>query len=321
MARAIYRTQINDAANLFTAGALTTIDANGKISSTIAGGRGIIVQEDGVIKTTVGSDLYSSAIDGVRDYTVTATMDNALVFPSTPTTDRFVLRSLHVTNISNDTAYVSANVAYATGNVAMLATQIPVPFGGIVEFMGDKTQVFAPGDTIRLRGFDQTLTGAANKLSAYMTFETIPNDPTYYGVGETLKTSNNDILIADMVTSAAIFESIKFVNHKNTSIPVRLTVTSANNTPKAYLAYNHLVPPQSSLEVLNASKLLRSGDRLFARYDNASNTDSISVFSSYRLGSISNFVSGPGTLVSGNSGVVMFTTTITDGTTLYYTLE
>ena len=294
---------------------------NARARSAFSAGRGILILDNGEIKTTVGSDLYSSSIDGVKDYIVTATMDNALVFPSTPSTDRFILRSLHITNISNDIAYISANVVYATGNIAMLATQIPVSFGDVVEFMGNKTQIFSPNDTIRLKGFDNTLTGAANKLSAYMTFETIPNDTTYVGVGETLKTSNNDIMIADMNLSASIFESIKFVNHKNISIPVRLTVTYANNTPKAYLAYNQLVPPQSSLEVLHAPKLLRSGDRLFARYDNASNTDSISVFSSYRLGSISNFVSAPGTLVSGNSGVAIFTTSISDGTTLYYTLE
>jgi len=244
-----------------------------------------------------------------------------LVFPSTPTVDRFVLRSLHITNISNSTAYVSANVNYATGNVARLGTQLPVPVGSVLEFMGDKTQVFAPGDTIKLQGFDQNLTAASSKLSAYMTFETIPNDPTYYGVGETLRTSNNNIMIADMTQSAGIFESIKFVNHKNTPIPVRLTVTSANNTPKAYWAYNMQVPPQTSLEVLQAPKLLRLNDRLFARYDNASNTDSMSVFTSYRLGSITTFVSGPTALVSGNTGLVTFTTSIPDSTTLYYTLE
>lgn len=311
----------NFTSNDLAEGANALYYTNSRTRSAFTAGRGIIIQEDGVIKTTIGSDLYSSSIDGVRDYIVTATMDNALVFPSTPTTDRFVLRSLHITNISDELAHISANVAYATGNVAMLATNIPLPVGSVVEFMGDKTQVFAPGDTIRLRGFDKDIVGAANKLSAYMTFETIPNDPTYFGVGETLATSNNDIMIADMVQSAGIFESIKFVNHKNTSIPVRLTVTSANNTPKAYWAYNMQVPAQSSVEVLQAPKLLRTNDRLFARYDNASNTDSISVFTSYRLGSVTNFVSGPGTLVSGNTGTVMFTTSITDGTTLYYTLE
>lgn len=311
----------NFTTNDLTEGANALYYTNSRTRSAFTAGRGIVIQEDGVIKTTIGSDLYSSSIDGVRDYIVTATMDNALVFPSVPTTDRFVLRSLHITNISEELAHISANVAYATGNVAMLATNIPVPVGSVVEFMGDKTQVFAPGDTIRLRGFDKDIAGAANKLSAYMTFETIPNDPTYFGVGETLATSNNDIMIADMTQSAGIFESIKFVNHKNTSIPVRLTVTSANNTPKAYWAYNMQVPAQSSVEVLQAPKLLRTNDRLFARYDNASNTDSISVFTSYRLGSVTNFVSGPGTLVSGNTGTVMFTTSITDGTTLYYTLE
>ena len=310
---------------LYTANVIESANAlyytNSRARSAFTAGRGIVIQEDGLIKTTVGSDLYSTSIDGVRDFTVTSTMDNALVFPSTPTTDRFVLRSLHITNISNNTAYISANVAYATGNIARLATQIPVPVGSVVEFMGDKTQVFAPGDTIRLQGFDEAVSAASGKLSAYMTFETIPNDPTYYGVGETLRTSNNDILIADMTQSAGIVESIKFVNHKTTPIPVRLTVTSANNTPKAYWAYNMQVPPQTSLEVLQAPKLLRTNDRLFARYDNASNTDSMSVFTSYRLGSVTNFVSGPGTLVSGNAGTVMFTTSITDGTILYYTLE
>jgi len=66
---------------------------------------------------------------------------------------------------------------------------------------------------------------------------------------------------------------------------------------------------------------LASTDKLYASYSNASNADAISVFTSYRYSSITDVAytqtsGGPGQTVSVN-----FSTTIEDGTTLYYTLE
>jgi hypothetical protein len=70
--------------------------------------------------------------------------------------DRFILRSMQVTNISNNVAYISSNVLYADGNTGYLGNLITVPQGGFVEFIG-RTQIFQPNDSIYFRGFDNKI--------------------------------------------------------------------------------------------------------------------------------------------------------------------
>ena len=136
--------------------------------------------------------------------------------------DRFILRSLQVTNISDsNAAYVSSNVLYSGGNTAYLGNLISVPLGGVAEFIS-RTQVFQPGDSIYLQGFDNNYTATSNILSAFFTYETINSDESYIGIGQTLANANSNVslLIAD--TTDLIIESVKFVNLRPTNIPIRL---------------------------------------------------------------------------------------------------
>ena len=293
---------------------------NARTRAAFTAGRGIILMSDGTIKSSIGTETFNTAISGGQDYQVTSSMAG-ITFTSGVASDRFILRSLNVTNVSDDTAYVSSNVLYAGGNTAYLGNLIPVPVGGIVEFM-DRVQLMQPGDTINLQGFNQSQTPTSNVLHAYFTYEAINNDPTYIGTGHTLATSNTNILLVTADQSDTVFESIKFVNLKSYSIPVKAYFGYANAAPKAYIAYNMQVPPNSSLEVLQAPKLLKYLDSLYVSYSNASNGDAIAVFPSYRRGTVtSSFTTNQTVTTPQGSLSASFVTTVFDGTALYYTIE
>jgi hypothetical protein len=275
---------------------------------------------DGTIKSSIGTETFNTAISGGQDYQVTSSMAG-ITFTSGVAGDRFILRSLNVTNVSDNTAYVSSNVLYAGGNTAYLGNLIPVPVGGIVEFM-DRVQLMQPGDTINLQGFDQSQTPTSNVLHAYFTYEAISNDPTYIGTGHTLATSNTNILLVTADQSDTVFESIKFVNIKPYPIPIKAYFGYANAAPKAYIVYNMQVPPNSSLEVLQAPKLLKYLDSLYVNYSNASNGDAIAVFPSYRRTAVtSSFTTNQTVTTPQGSLSASFVTTVLDGTALYYTIE
>jgi hypothetical protein len=195
-----------------------------------------------------------------------------------------------------------------------------VPVGGIVEFM-DRIQILQPGDKINVRGFDNTGTPATGIFTVNFSIEQISNDPTYYGTSFTLSNTNVETRIVTTSQSFAVVESVKFVNTAGTSVPVRLYVKDANNVIKSYLAYNTQVPPNSSLEILQSPKNLEFGDTLNAMYTGNPGANAIAVFPSYRYSSVTTLGVSQASGTPGDNVIISFTTTITDGTTLYYTLE
>ena len=293
--------------------------SNARARAAFTAGRGIILMSDGTIKSTIGTETFNTGIDGGRSYPITTSM-NGITFTSSNAGDRLILRSLHVTNVTDNPAYVSSNVLYAGGNTAYLGNLIPVPVGGIVDFMY-RPQIIQPNDTINLQAFDQNQTPANNILQAYFTYETIINDTTYIGTGHTLATSNANILITTADQSDTVFESIKFVNLKPYSIGVKTFFGDPNGIPRSYLAYNLQVPPNSSIEVLQSPKLLKFLDTLYVSYANASNGDAIAVFPSYRRTAVTTLYASTSSAVAQGSIQAAFNTTIIDGSTLYYTLE
>jgi len=292
---------------------------NARAVGAFTAGRGIIIQENGLIKSTIGSDLFSTSIDGTVGYTVNNTMSPAVTFPSTPTTSRFILRSMQITNISNQTAFVSGNVSYASSNTALLANKIGVPVGASLEFI-KRPQIFTPGDKINLQGFNAADVATNDLLSASFTYETIYDDITYGVAAQTLYASNNNITLLAPEQSYAIVESLKFINHHTDDVTITALWTDANSATKAYFAFNMPVPASSSMEVLQAPKKINNTDKLIVRYGNAAN-GLVSAFASYRLGAVTTPIGVTTLADTGGTVSINLQTTITDGTTLYYTIS
>jgi hypothetical protein len=293
---------------------------NTRVRTAFTAGKGITILGDGTIKSTAAGGDYNISLSGATGYTVSNVMAGITFTGSV--SDRFILRSLQITNISDsNAAYVSSNVLYSGGNTAYLGNLISVPLGGVAEFIS-RTQVFQPGDSIYLQGFDNNYTATSNILSAFFTYETINSDESYIGIGQTLANANSNVSLLLADTTDLIVESVKFVNLRPTNIPIRLYVANTTTLiPKAYLAYNMQVPTGSSLEILQSPKVLKTGETLYARYANSSNADSIAVFTSYRKSEQTTVSFTTSSVSIGNTVIATFNTSVEDGTVLYYTIR
>ena len=293
---------------------------NTRAISAFTAGKGIIIQENGLIKTATAPAEYNLYIDGSSYGNVLSTMSTMVTMPSATAGDRFIIRSIHITNISDTTdALLSGNILYATGNTAMLINRIPIPVGGVVDLM-KRGQLLSPGDKINLQGFTSAGTETSNLLSAMFTYETLATDSSYIGIGQTLATSNTNILIYNSDQAASIIESIKIVNLQDSIIPVKLYWGDANGLVKTHLAHNLPVPSNSSIELLVNPKRIEKTDRLYASYRNAAN-NSISVFTSARLTATFAIASYDVNVTPGSSPLISIATTEAEGTILYYSIE
>ena len=292
---------------------------NARVRTAFTPGRGITISESGIITNTGSSSQYNTGIDGTVGANVLSTMSPVLTFPTSSATDRYLLRSLHLVNTSDATALVSSNVLYATGNTAYLANAIPVVPGGVMEFI--KTyQIFQPGDSINLQGFNTSGTATANLMSIMLTYETFYNDNSYMGTGQTIATSGTNTKIYDSANSFSVIESVKFVNLQSTTVPITCYWGDANGVPRAHLAFGLQLPPNTSVELLQATKRINQYDGLYASYTGGS-TNGVSAFVSARYGSGYTIGSYTSTGLPGNTITASFGTTANEGTGLYYTIE
>ena len=308
---------------LYTANVIETANAqyftNIRARSAFTAGKGVAISPGGIITNTGALPEYNLSIDGTSYGNVLSTMSSIVTFPVSPTTDRFVLRSIHVTNMSDSTALLSSNVLYATSNTAALTNRMPLPAGASLELI-DKNQILNPGDKINLQGFNSAGTATANLMTYAITYETFNNAADYISSGRALAASNTSIQILHADTTFNIIESIKVVNLVDNVVPVKLWWGDANGLVKAFYIHNFPVPPNSSVEILQKPKRINATDKLYASYTNA-NASAISVFISARQGALYT----PGIITSaaipGNAIIASYSTTELDGVTLYYTIE
>ena len=291
--------------------------SNTRARQAFTAGRGIIIQENGLIKSTDDSDLYNLAINGSVPYIVTDRMETAVTFPTVPAEDRFILRSIHVTNISETDAFISGNILYASGNTAFIADMMPLPLGGTLEFL-KKTQVMQPGDKINFQSFDNTGTPANNIVSSIFTYETLAGEQDFFGTGLELNAGNVNTLVYAADQSYTILESIKLVNLEDYVIRAKVFWADANDTPRAYFSYNLPLPPNSSVELLQAPKRIEFTDKIYVNY--IANSE-LSVFVSGRIGSLFTLDSFTGNVEPGSNVEASFSTTEDEGTVLYYSIE
>ena len=315
-------TQVNNLNNFTTANLVEGTNlyyTNTRARTAFQPGKGIQIYENGTIVNTGASSVYNVDINGTVGGNVLSTMSAFVTFPSTPTTTRFILRSLHVANMSDTTSLISGNILYATGNTASIANQIPVAPGGVLEFI-KKGQLFQPGDKINLQGFNSTGTATANLLTAMATHESFLNDTSFIGIGQTIANVNTNTLIYDSAQSYSIIESIKFINLQSTVAPIRAYWGDANGNPIAYLAYNLQIPPNSSVELLQGPKRINLTDRIYASYTTAPNA-AVSAFVSARLGPTYILGSYTPNITTGNTLSVSFASSASEGSIVYYTIE
>jgi hypothetical protein len=146
----------------------------------------------------------------------------------------------------------------------------------------------------------------------------LAGEQDFFGAGLELNTGNVDTLVYNSDQSYTILESIKLVNLEDYVIRAKVFWADANGIPKAYFSYNIPLPPNSSVELLQAPKRIEFTDNIYVNY--IANSE-ISVFVSGRVGSLFTLDSFAGNVEPGSNVVASFSTTEDEGTVLYYSIE
>jgi len=206
------------------------------------------------------SGLFSSAVSNVAAYTVTTTMANAIVFPSTVgfsyVVDSILIANQDGTGLSN--VGVSSNLILANGLEYNYCNVIPIPYRMALDLL-KKPQVFKPGEVLRLQGIN------TGNLFATITFERIASN-SFISNALLLQSSvtTPNALTNLYVSSGAptIIESIRLVNTGSGNVAATVYWANATGAIKTYFVSSLIIPQNCVVELCDNVKRLDANDRL-----------------------------------------------------------
>jgi hypothetical protein len=233
--------------------------------TAFSGGLGIAISANGVISAKgddTGTGMFNSGINLAEALLVTDNFSNIHVFSSEEGSS-FIVYSLHATNITDSTAYLTARTIINDGsNTVLFANLMMIPGTSSMELLR-KPQVFKPGDQLQFRSFDSSGSASGDRISVMMSYQA-STDTNYERQGITLEDDTpSEIFVTSGRTS--IVESIRLVNHD--PVPNRVSVYWANATDVlfAWIASNISIPAHSSLEICEYPKSLPENYKIMAR--------------------------------------------------------
>jgi hypothetical protein len=195
-----------------------------------------------------GGGDFNIGITSVTGYEVTASMATAYTAPATA--GRYIIKSIHVTNIDGENSADISGQMYA--GALSIANTIPVPPGSSVELL-KQPKVLSDGETLQLQA------SAASDLHATITVEPKVGDTTYVGVGTdiTSAATYTDLWTA---TGDAVLQSVLLANDDGTAdVKARVVWTDGSDTIQGYYAFDMTIPADATVEVLEQPKFLPSG--------------------------------------------------------------
>ena len=171
--------------------------------------------------------------------------------PSTANT-RYILHSIHVTNIGTANVVFDAEISGTNYANISLANTMPLPTFSAVEIL-KKPKVLYPSDAVNMR------CNAASNAHVVITYETV-GTATHFGSGLDVTTTLANIHIAN---ANSMVESILLVNDDGVyDVKANVIWTNASDTIQGYYAYNFIVPADASVEILEQPKYLESGHKI-----------------------------------------------------------
>jgi hypothetical protein len=239
----------NFSANTITA---TTFVGNGSLLTGIAAG---------------GSGLFNTSISQAVGYAITDSMATAYTASSTAG-KRYIVHSIHVTNIGAASADVSGQLSGTTYSSISFGDTVPVPVGSSVELL-KKPKVLQPSDLIQLQA------SAASTLHATITIEEV-NEAKLFGSGADI-TSSATYVTLHTATANSVIESVLLSNDDSGALDVKATVvwTNASDTIIGYLAYDLIVPNDATVEVLEQPKFIQNGFKVRVLANQANRLEAI----------------------------------------------
>ena len=287
--------------------------------SAFTAGQGIAISANGVISSKgddTGLGAFNSGINLANALMVSNTFANLVTFDSGDGTN-FIVYSLHLTNYSNQTAYVTAR--YVSGaNTILFANLLEMQGPSFVE-MQVKPQTYKAGDQLQLQSFSSPTQPANNLVTALVSYQ--GSADVNFDRTANILTDNNVANIFTTVNRTSIIESIKVVNPNPADIPVSIWFADPSYNIFAYVAANIVVPSFSSIELCDYPKAMRDNFTLRAQKSGTA-SNPISIFLSTKY--TTQYTVTPSTLSVNEGATVTFnidTLNVGDGTPLYYTLS
>lgn len=194
----------------------------------------------------------------------TATTSYSNIFVASSTSGRrYILTSLHATNISVDEATISTRIDYTGTTDANISNALPVPVGSSIELLKN-SKIMNPSDSLQIRS-DQN--GAISVVATYNDVA----DTKLFGLGaKILNTSTNTVYSAP---SKARIDSILLTNVGSIDTEVSVSWTNSANAVQAFLTFDMIVPVNGTVEVLQGSKIIPSSHRIRIEADQENSID------------------------------------------------
>jgi hypothetical protein len=197
-----------------------------------------------------GSGSFNTNNNTAIAIAANTTLQTAYTAPATAGI-RYVIYSVHVTNIGSANATISCNFNGSTYANISFAQSVPVPVGSSVEML-KKPKIMQPSDLLRLQA------SADSTLHATISYET-QTGTTLFGTGIDIATAATytDLYTA---TGVAVLESVLLMNDDGVyDCKARVVWTDGSNNIQGYYCYDLIIPAGATVEVLEASKALPSG--------------------------------------------------------------
>lgn len=251
-----------------TSGAEIVLYANGEIKletvGIVAGGNtgtaGQFLSSNGTAvvwaEAPAGSS-FNTKINQQVGFLTSTDLTAAFTAPSTADR-RYIIHSIHATNISSDTNDLYMEIEGTEYPNTVISGNIPLPARTSLEFL-KKPKILYPNDLIKARS---TSNNAIHLLIVYET----STDTGLFGKGfrPALAGTDYDAFVA---TGNSIIESLQLTNYSSSNtilidVSVRTVWVDSSNAVQGYFTYDMSIPVNSTVEVLSGPKVLPAGHKV-----------------------------------------------------------
>jgi hypothetical protein len=211
-----------------------------------------------------GGGDFNAGITSATGYLVTTSMATAYTAPAT--TGRYIVKSIHVTNIDGENSADISGQMYA--GALSIANTIPVPPGSSVELL-KQPKILSDGQTIELQA------SASNDLHATIIIEPKEGDTSYVGVGTDITSAAT---YTDLWTATAdtMLQSILLANDDGVAdVKANVVWTDGSNNIQGYYAFEMTIPADATVEILEKPKFLPSGFKIRVLANQANRLEAI----------------------------------------------
>jgi hypothetical protein len=197
-------------------------------------------------------------------YQVTTTLASGFTAPSTAGL-HYLISSIHVTNISVEDGWITAEQSLSGGTAIQIANEIPVPARSSIELI-KKFKVMNPSDILN---FQANANSAIHVTISYF----IDNSDKYFRSGVDLTTTAMTDAFTSSNSNGSYIESCLLSTDSTLDEIVTVVWTNSSDTIQGYFSYELVVPANGSVELLDKPKFITNGNKIRAQAGSANSIE------------------------------------------------